>query len=218
MDGRTVLPPSPTGTLSRGQPHSSALHIGPGLKGTSPVRSGVPLSPVPSSKGLGWDSSRLVSGVESEGRHHLSPAPPSTVCPAQPDSPGRICLSRPSRTLCPGQGIAARGGASCEGRTWASRILTMIRDPLAALAGPGGRRCYLWVYRWGPQHPESQRARGLQGLETTASIVSQLPMWHSGPHTASSRVLHGVAGASTFPGSSMGPNPRSGGHHCLLKQ
>lgn len=81
--GQSCLP-APQALFHRGQPRFLCPAHRPGTEGNLPGQVRCPLEPRPRPpKVRGWDSSRLVSGVESEGRHHLSPAPPSTVCPAQ---------------------------------------------------------------------------------------------------------------------------------------
>ena len=116
-------------SFTEDSPDSSALHIGQGLKGTSPVRSGVPWSPVPVLQRSG--------GGTAAGWCQVSRARAGTTCPRRlraqsvllrPDSPERIVSSRLADTL-PGAGYSCPWEVPlCEGRTWASRILTMIGD------------------------------------------------------------------------------------------
>lgn len=69
--GQSCLP-APQSTLSPDSPDSSALHIGPGLKGTSPVSPGVPWSrPRPPRSGVGQQQ----AGVRCRERGQAPPVP-----------------------------------------------------------------------------------------------------------------------------------------------
>lgn len=155
-------------SFAEDSPDSSALYIGQGLEGTSLVRSGVPWSPVPVLQRSG--------GGTAAGWCQVSGATAGTTCPQRlqahsvllrPDSPGRIAASWPADTL-PGAGYSCPWEVPlCEGRTWASRILTMSGDSAGSPRQSWRKTHYHWVYRWDPD-TESRR-------ELRASRVQRPP-------------------------------------------
>ena len=192
-------------SFAEDSPDSSALYIGQGLEGTSLVRSGVPWSPVPVLQRSG--------GGTAAGWCQVSGATAGTTCPRRlqahsvllrPDSPGRIAASWPADTL-PGAGYSCPWEVPlCEGRTWASRILTRSGTPLAALAGPGGRRTTTGftdgtptlrvAESYGPPGSRDHRASHsvpapCAVLGASHSLIPCPPQWP--PEPAPSRLLHG---------------------------
>ena len=193
-------------SFTEDSPDSSALYIGQGLEGTSPVRSGVPWSPVPVLQRSG--------GGTAAGWCQVSGARAGTTCPRRlqahsvllrPDSPGRIAASRPADTL-PRAGYSCPWEVPlCEGRTWASRILTTIGDsagsplrswrktplPLGLQMGTPTLRV---AESNGP--PGSGDHRGSHSvpapcvaLGASHSLIPCRPQWP--PEPAPSRLLHG---------------------------
>ena len=162
MDGRTVPPPSSTGALS---PRTAPIPLPctSARDWREPPWSGQvsPGAPSPSSKGPGVGQQR--AGVRCRERRQAPPVPGAS----------RHTLSCSGQTL---PGGSRRPGLQtpcpwevplCEGRTWASRILTMIGDSAGSPRRSWRKTHYHWVYRWDP-NTESRR-------ELRASRVQRPP-------------------------------------------
>lgn len=126
--GRSCLP-APQGLFHRGQSRFLSPEHQPGTGGDLPDQVRCPLEPRPCPpKVRGRDSSRLVSGIPSEGRWPAVPGASGHTLSRSGQALGRIAASRPADTL-PGARYSCLWEVPLrEGGTWASGILTMIGD------------------------------------------------------------------------------------------